>query len=239
MPRRTLRSPRPPSPYANRHAERQPGHHETRRDMKTAEPAPQHAARHGERDDDREQRAGGREVIAERDKIGHEIRREDRLDAVERETGEGQIAQIRRRHDRGDRGAEIGQAETPRRRPGRRRTARAAAATSPPRRGRRPPVASIAPRQPHAAAIAGPRNPASSSPAGTAVCLIENTSGARRGGDTRPSSCELVGVETAAPPPPIDRRGGQTPAARPRPPPPCRRRAVPARPGSSAMRHGG
>ena len=65
------------------------------------------------------------------------------------------------------------------------------------------PVASIAPRHPQAAAIAGPRNPASSSPAGTAVCLIENTSGARRGGDTRPSSCELVGVETAAPPPPI------------------------------------
>ena len=40
-------------------------------------------------------------------------------------------------------------------------------------------------------------------PAGTAVCLIENTSGARRGGETRPSSCELVGVETAAPPPPM------------------------------------
>jgi hypothetical protein len=33
--------------------------------------------------------------------------------------------------------------------------------------------------------------------------LIENTSGARRGGDTRPSNCELVGVETAAPPPPM------------------------------------
>jgi hypothetical protein len=33
--------------------------------------------------------------------------------------------------------------------------------------------------------------------------LIENTNGARRGGETRPSNCELVGVETAAPPPPM------------------------------------
>ena len=64
-------------------------------------------------------------------------------------------------------------------------------------------VASIAPRHPRAPAIAGPRKPQISTPAGTAVCLIENTSGARRGGDTRPSNCELVGVETAAPPPPM------------------------------------
>ena len=85
--------------------------------MKTAEPAPQHAARHGERDDDREQRAGGGEVVAERDKVGHEIRREHGLDAVERETGEAQVAQVRRRHDRGDRRAKIGQAEPPRRHP--------------------------------------------------------------------------------------------------------------------------
>src|SRR5437764_12892205 len=56
-------------------------------------------------------------------------------------------------------------------------------------------VASIAPRQPRAIAIAGPRKPQISSPAGTAVCLIENTNGAKRGGETRPSNCELVGVE--------------------------------------------
>src|SRR4030088_1406502 len=68
-------------------------------------------------------------------------------------------------------------------------------------------VASIAPRHPRATAIAGPRNPQISRPAGTAVCLIENTSGARRGGETRPSNCELVGVETAAP---YDRRGPES-----------------------------
>ncbi len=64
-------------------------------------------------------------------------------------------------------------------------------------------MASIAPRHPTAIAIAGPRKPQIKTPAGTAVCLIENTSGARRAGETRPSNCELVGVETAAPPPPM------------------------------------
>src|SRR5207302_10309998 len=64
-------------------------------------------------------------------------------------------------------------------------------------------VASVAPRHPKAPAIAGAIKPQISRPAGTAVCLIENTSGARRGGETRPSNCELVGVETAAPPPPM------------------------------------
>src|SRR6202140_632502 len=64
-------------------------------------------------------------------------------------------------------------------------------------------VASIAPRHPSVTAIAGPKKPQISTPAGTAVCLIENTSGPRRGGETRPSHCELVGVETGAPPPPI------------------------------------
>ena len=64
-------------------------------------------------------------------------------------------------------------------------------------------VASVAPRHPKAPAIAGAIKPQISRPAGTAVCLIENTSGARRGGETRPSNCELVGVDTAAPPPPM------------------------------------
>jgi hypothetical protein len=50
---------------------------------------------------------------------------------------------------------------------------------------------------------AGPRKPQISKLAGVAVCLIENTNGARRGGETPPSNCELVGVETAAPPPPM------------------------------------
>ena len=40
-----------------------------------------------------------------------------------------------------------------------------------------------------------------SRPAGTAVCLIENTSGKYCGGEQRDSRCELVGVKTAAPPP--------------------------------------
>jgi hypothetical protein len=41
-------------------------------------------------------------------------------------------------------------------------------------------VMSAAPRHPKALAIAGAKKPLISRPAGTAVCLIENTSGARR-----------------------------------------------------------
>ncbi len=64
-----------------------------------------------------------------------------------------------------------------------------------------PAMMSIAPRQPVAVASSGPRKPASSSPAGTAVCLIEKTRGAYCTGEKRPSRCELAGVDTAEPPP--------------------------------------
>ncbi len=64
-------------------------------------------------------------------------------------------------------------------------------------------VISIVVRQPVHSVNCGARMPAISSPAGTAVCLIENTSGRYCGGEQRESRCELVGVDTAEPPPPM------------------------------------
>jgi hypothetical protein len=57
-------------------------------------------------------------------------------------------------------------------------------------------------RQPASVASTGATTPATIRPAGTPVCLIEKTRGAWRGGDRRPSRCELEGVEIAWPSPP-------------------------------------
>ena len=58
-------------------------------------------------------------------------------------------------------------------------------------------------RQPASTASTGATTPASINPAGTPVCLIEKTSGARCRGESRPSKWELDGVETAWPRPPM------------------------------------
>ena len=50
-------------------------------------------------------------------------------------------------------------------------------------------------------------NPASAPPIGTPVCLIENTSGARRGVENRAKICELAGVDGPMPMPSINATG--------------------------------
>ena len=64
-------------------------------------------------------------------------------------------------------------------------------------------MTSRATRQPASTTSAGATTPASINPTGTPHCLIEKTSGARCRGASRPSRCELEGVETACPSPPM------------------------------------
>jgi hypothetical protein len=71
-------------------------------------------------------------------------------------------------------------------------------------------VISVAPHHPKALAIVGTRKPLISKPVRTAVCLIENTSGARRGGETRSSGIVSVTCGEQESPRPDERSRGRS-----------------------------
>ena len=152
--------------------------------MEAADPAPQDTARHRDGDDDREQKARRGEFVAERYEVGDEIGCEHRLTPLK-----AKQAKDRPRSS----GAFRTEAMVLRKSASRKRRDGTRSSSNLARNGcsiaantmQAAAVANTAPRHPRTPAIAGARKPQISKPAGTAVCLIENTNGARRGGETR------------------------------------------------------